>query len=439
MHAAHEDTQIALAGDENRSLTVSPQSRPASPGLPPRPPGKDLGPIRPTRKHSSRDILGFDGFRVWRRWFRAALHHSWHRRVTDGADVPQSFPAHFLVSVTYRCDSRCTHCRIWTTYLGDPEAVRQEMTLAEFERFLEINPQLIQIPTTGGEQFNRDDIEEFWLAMDRRGLRTSCATNGIDTDRIIAREGALLPRLSGRHLRNFGVSLDGLEATHDRIRGTPGGFARSWRLFQWACEQEERYPFYRVEISSTLTADNYREFPAFVEWLLARGVPAHKIGFMGALPSAHYYQNENRLHPAGDHAGMAGMIQELQGRHPGFAKNFFTECYVRWLRDSSRGVRCMAGTAFGYIDPCWNVYPCVILNRKLGNLRDFGFDLRRLWQSPPAREFRAEMAARPCTACFNECNRWTSMRASTSGLMRIAGRQALKLFGAYGDSTRWRV
>jgi len=313
------------------------------------------------------------------------------------------------------------------------------MTLAEFERFLDANPQLIQAATTGGEQFNRDDIEEFWLAMDRRGLRTSCATNALDTDRIIAREGALLARLSGRHLRNFAISLDGLEATHDRIRGTPGGFARAWRLFQWAREQEGRYPFYRVEISSTLTAANWREFPRFIAWLVAQGVPPHKVGFMAALPSSHYYRNEKGLQPVGPAREMAAMIGELQRQYPGFARRDYTESYLGWLRDPASGVRCLAGTALGYIDPYWDVYPCIVLDRKLGNLRDHGFDARRLWQSEAAQRFRGEMAATPCTRCFNECNRWASLRASTGGLLRIAWRQAGKLLGATGGSRRWRL
>ena len=387
----------------------------------------------------SSDIIARDGLRLWRRWLGAALRNDLRRCFSRATDPSPAFPAHFLVSVTYRCDSRCTHCGIWTLYRKEPESVQREMTLVEFERFLDVNPQLIQTATTGGEQFNRDDIEEFWLAMDRRGYRTSCATNALETDRIIEREGALLSRLSGRHLRNFAVSLDGLEATHDRIRGTPGGFARAWRLFQWACEQEQRYPFYRVEISSTLTAANYREFPDFVAWLVAQGVPPHKIGFMAALPSSHYYQNEKGLQPVSARDEMIAMIEELQRKHPGFARNFYTESYLGWLRDPSSGVRCLAGTALGYIDPHWDVYPCIVLDRKLGNLRDCGFDLRRLWQSPAAREFRAAMAAKPCTLCFNECNRWTSMRASTGGLARIAWRQARKLLGAPDDSRRWRM
>jgi uncharacterized radical SAM superfamily Fe-S cluster-containing enzyme len=77
-------------------------------------------------------------------------------------------PAQALVGVTYRCDSRCSHCAIWTDYLKQPELASQEMTLAEFEQFLDRNPQLAQVATTGGEQFCRDDIADFWLAMDRR-------------------------------------------------------------------------------------------------------------------------------------------------------------------------------------------------------------------------------------------------------------------------------
>jgi MoaA/NifB/PqqE/SkfB family radical SAM enzyme len=218
-----------------------------------------------------------------------------------------------------------------------------------------------------------------------------------------------------------------------------GNFASAWRLFQWAREQEKRYPFYRTEISSTLTADNWREFPAFVEWLVAQGVPPHKIGFIAALPSAHYYRNETTFKPVAATRELADMLDELKRRHPGFACNYYTESYLRWLRDPSAGVTCMAVTAFGYVDPYWNVYPCLVLNRRLGNLRDCGFDLRRLWRSNVVRQFRAELSAKPCTLCFNECNRWNSIRATTAGLARIALRQAKNLTGRKTSQRRWRM
>ncbi|MCX7826561.1 MAG: radical SAM protein, partial [Verrucomicrobiae bacterium] len=177
------------------------------------------------------DTLGRDSLRLWTRWLMAALRND-ARRLAGLREPSAAMPAQALVGVTYRCDSRCSHCAIWRDYIQQPELAAQEMTLAEFERFLDRNPQLAQVVTTGGEQFNRDDIVDFWLAMDRRGQRTSCATNAIEADRIIERETFLLSRLSGRHLRNLGVSLDGTETVHDRIRGVKGNFASAWRLFQ---------------------------------------------------------------------------------------------------------------------------------------------------------------------------------------------------------------
>jgi Fe-coproporphyrin III synthase len=386
------------------------------------------------------DTLGRDGLHLWSRWLTAALRNDARRWLRRGADPTPAFPAQFLIAVTYHCDSRCSHCNIWTDYLQQPEAAAQEMTPAEFERFLDCNPQLVQVVTTGGEPFNRGDIVEFWLAQDRRGQRTSCATNAIATEHILERENFLLSRLSGRHLRHFAVSLDGVEPVHDRVRGIPGNFARAWRLFQWAREQERRYPFYRAEISSTLTAANYREFPTLVEWLVKEGVPPDKIAFMGALPSAHYYRNETTLKPVTARDELAGILEELKRRHPGFGRNYFIECHLQWLRNPASGVLCKAGTAFGYIDPYWNVYPCLVLNRKLGNLREFDFDVGKLWRAPAARQFRAELAAKPCTLCFNECNRWQSMRATVGGLAAIAWRQAGRMLHASRDNQRrWRM
>jgi len=380
-----------------------------------------------------------DSLRIWRRWLGAALRDDARRLWRPGADPAAGFPAQALVSVTHRCDSRCTHCNIWDFYRRNPARRADEMTPAEFERFLDRNPQLIQLATTGGEQYCREDIEAFWLAMDRRGFRTSCGTNAVATDRIVAREAALLDRLSGRHLRNLGVSMDGLGETHDRVRGLRGNFDRAWRLFEWARRQESRYPFYRAEIFSTLTEDNWREYPRLVEWLIERGVPTHKLGFCAALPSPHYYGNEDSYRPVRDRDGLRAMLEALRRRHAGFGANYFSESYLAWLRDPAAGVRCRAGTAFGYVDPFWNVYPCVVRGERLGNLRDFDFDLRGLWRSPAARAFRADMRRAPCRRCFNECNRWISLRATSGGLLRIALRQARRALHGGAARRRWRL
>ncbi|MCX7827285.1 MAG: SPASM domain-containing protein, partial [Verrucomicrobiae bacterium] len=199
------------------------------------------------------------------------------------------------------------------------------------------------------------------------------------------------------------------------------------------------YPFYRAEISSTLTADNWREFPAFVDWVVAQGVPAHKIGFIVGLPSAHYYRNQQTLKPVPGHGELADLLETVRRRHPGFACNYYAENYLRWLRDPAAGVVCMAGSAFAYVDPYWNVYPCLVLDRRLGNLRDHAFDLRQLWRSDAVRQFRADLVAKACTLCFNECNRWTSARATTAGLARIALRQAKSFVFRESAQRRWRM
>ncbi|MCX6909356.1 MAG: hypothetical protein NTY01_15125, partial [Verrucomicrobia bacterium] len=66
------------------------------------------------------DTIGRDSLRLWARWLAAALRNDTRRWLRPGADPTPAFPAQFLIGVTYKCDSRCSHCNIWANYLQQP-------------------------------------------------------------------------------------------------------------------------------------------------------------------------------------------------------------------------------------------------------------------------------------------------------------------------------
>ena len=49
-----------------------------------------------------------------------------------------------------------------------------------------------------------------------------------------------------------------------------------------------------------------------------------------------------------------------------------------------------------------DVYPCEVLNKSLGNLRDYNYDLKKLWQDKAAEETREFISKTNCH-CEYEC------------------------------------
>ena len=55
------------------------------------------------------------------------------------------------------------------------------------------------------------------------------------------------------------------------------------------------------------------------------------------------------------------------------------------------------------IDEHGNVFPCELINKPVGNLRDAGYDFSKIWSSPELAESRSRIAEQGCS-CTCETN-----------------------------------
>src|SRR5579883_386589 len=163
----------------------------------------------------------------------------------------------FQWHVTERCNLRCTHC--YQESYGGAEL--------NFEQWLDVLKQLedllddwgtksgtvhrAHINVTGGEPFVHPDfvrlLEVFHSKRERFSFAVLC--NGYFIDRKMAQ------RLAQLEPGFVQVSIEGIRATHDRIRGT-GTFDRTVAAIRHLTR--ERVP---VLISFTAHRGNFREFP----------------------------------------------------------------------------------------------------------------------------------------------------------------------------------
>jgi MoaA/NifB/PqqE/SkfB family radical SAM enzyme len=118
--------------------------------------------------------------------------------------------------VTMRCNARCGFCDYWKT---SPEERSREVT-SFVEAARAFDPLLIT--WTGGEPLLRGDLEDLVGGVDR-AIGTKYTT--------LITHGAMLTPERARSLwdagvSQFSISLDYLDARHDRARGIPGLAAR---------------------------------------------------------------------------------------------------------------------------------------------------------------------------------------------------------------------
>lgn len=123
--------------------------------------------------------------------------------------------------VTRACDLACTHCRAAARPTADPGELTPVEALGLIDQLADLDPGVVVL--TGGDPLKRPDLFPMIEAAIRRGLRIALAPS---VTPLLTRTA--VARLADAGVGRIALSLDGPDAaTHDRMRGVPGAFART--------------------------------------------------------------------------------------------------------------------------------------------------------------------------------------------------------------------
>jgi MoaA/NifB/PqqE/SkfB family radical SAM enzyme len=147
--------------------------------------------------------------------------------------------------VTMRCNARCDFCDYWKTDAG--ARAGEVKSFADAARFF--NPMLITF--TGGEPTMRRDLEAL-VAGVNAAVRVKYMTL-ITHGAMLTPERALGLWRAG--INQFNISLDYLDARHDRARGIPG---LSARIFDNVSRMRE-LGIDGIRFNTVIKRDNLRE------------------------------------------------------------------------------------------------------------------------------------------------------------------------------------
>ena len=121
-------------------------------------------------------------------------------------------PTDASIILTYRCPMRCKMCNIWQ----NPTNKAEEIKASDLKSL----PQLKFINLTGGEPFVREDLAEIIEECYKHSPRIVISTSGWYEERVIE---------IAKRFPNIGIriSIEGLQAKNDELRGREGGDLRS--------------------------------------------------------------------------------------------------------------------------------------------------------------------------------------------------------------------
>jgi MoaA/NifB/PqqE/SkfB family radical SAM enzyme len=179
---------------------------------------------------------------------------------------------HLIVHVTNHCNFRCEHCFV------DFQDAKRDLPKETYFELAEDAGSLFWLDIGGGEPFLRKDLAEIIGAF-------RCKVVHIPSN------GSLLPQMLGqiRDIRRrqpnaellIGLSLDGLEATHDRMRGKAGNYDQVWTAFEAIRELDPRI---NIKITTVITNKNFSEILPLMRVVQAKKADFHSVILLRATP-----------------------------------------------------------------------------------------------------------------------------------------------------------
>ncbi len=290
-----------------------------------------------------------------------------------------SAPKEILIAITYRCNARCHMCNIWQ-YPSRPEEEILPQHLASLPKTKFCN-------ITGGEPFMRrqEEVEEFVRIMDKKAKRIVISTNGYFTEKIVAL-AQKFPRLGIR------VSIEGLPATNDELRGLKDGFDHGIRTLL----ELHRLGLKDIGFGITLSDRNILDLMPLYQLS-----EAMKLEFATACTHNNFYFHkfDNQITLMDDfRRELKILIRELlkSQRVKNWFRGYFNFGMLNFVSRNKRLLPCVGGKDLLFINPLGNLMPCNGLEKSMGNIKENTF--AEIWNGPKAREVR--LAAK---ACNKEC------------------------------------
>lgn len=304
-------------------------------------------------------------------------------------------PLDATIAITYRCNSRCQMCNIW-----------QDQHPAELplEYFKNLSPSLRYINLSGGEPFLRTDLPEIVRIIKQVSPQAQIiiSSNGLATELIREQIGKILAIDPGVGVR---ISIDGLGALHDRIRGIPGMFEHALATVKLLKEQGVN----NLGLSFTMMDDNAGQLPQVYELSRELGV---ELALALVQNSDIYFQKDSNQVTA-----LAAVERDLiylikkelktwKLKH--WLRAYYDYGLLLYARKQERLLPTGAGQDSLFIDPSGTVYPSNLINLKLGNLGAGSLD--ELWSAPEARAARQEMIDKKMSESWIICTIRGEMR-----------------------------
>jgi len=333
-----------------------------------------------------------------------------------------SSQSYIILYVTSRCNQKCDFC-FYADSLNAPWG--DGLSFEEIHQIAQSLDNCIHATLTGGEPFVRKDLAEIVGVLIREsGTRNfTFPTNGSLVKRILRVAEAVCEEYPSSEFR-IALSIDALGNRHDEIRGMTSAFDKAEKTFHGLKKLQERFDNLHLVINTVASKYNKTHLKEFLDYaienlwcddhtlLLARGTPKKEDA--KEITTEEYQELVKYLELK------KAERRQAQTLHKGLIKFIETETRAivnRTYKEDRFQVPCVAGDKLVIIYDSGDVYPCEIIdtlawpkevverfggNFKIGNIRDYGGDMRALMATDRACNIQRFIIESRCYCTF-EC------------------------------------
>ena len=308
-------------------------------------------------------------------------------------------PVFAVWEYTLACDQRCQACG---PRAGDPRP--DELTTDEALRLVDELAELGigEVALIGGEAYLRGDVLLVIRRIRERGMTASMATGGYGLTRTRA------DALAEAGLGHVAVSIDGLETSHDHLRGSPGGWRRCF-----AALANARAAGLRIGANTQINPLTWRELPALCDRLADADVLGWQL-FL-TMPHGGAAEHPELILQPYELLDIFPLLDTLMARceargirvWPGNNLGYFGPYegrLRRWQQDDGHYKGCCAGRTGLGIEADGTIKPCPSLGGRPnegGSWREHG--LRALWERAPEIRYTRERTVEDLWGYCRDC------------------------------------
>lgn len=314
----------------------------------------------------------------------------------------------YLVSyaITRKCNLKCKHCYSDAADSPGPDELSTIEARGLLDDLAKWGIRLLIFD--GGEPLCRDDFFEIVRYASEKGMRTVVGTNGILID------AGMADRMKSAGVQAVQISIDGANPlSHDSFRGEDGAFHKAMQGVE-ACKKAS-LPF---QLGMVIRRQSLPEISDMLKLAVESGANAAEF-FDLVQVSRVRRECADEILSRSERKNVMELLAEAQRdcpiviRLPGcpmypliikqrnIQPKHFPAHLLRRIPYYDRG--CAAGIPSGYVTilPNGDVIPCMLLQVKLGNIREES--IIRIWEDSPvlAKLRSRELLEGECGKCIH--------------------------------------